>query len=211
MMPARLSDFSVQAKNLGFTLTLDTALAACTVGLVMDGVLIAGQQELLVRGHAERLVPMVQAVLEVAGNPHITRIVTTLGPGSFTGLRVALAAAQAFGLAWNCPVLGVSTVAAVAFVLKNPEGRKIIISHDAGRGQCYAQVFDANAQPLGDIQAMTADTVQAWALAEHALLSGNATADPQYPSSLAMAAMADAGRASLTLAPVYGTSWTHAA
>jgi tRNA threonylcarbamoyladenosine biosynthesis protein TsaB len=196
---------------LDCTLTLDTALAACTVGLVRAGAVVAEQQELLVRGHAERLVPMVQEVLAAAGHPAITRIVTTLGPGSFTGLRVALAAAQGFGLAWQCPVLGVSTLAAVAFALKNDAPQKILISHDAGRGQCYAQLFDAEARPLGEMRAMTAADVAAWAAAENARLSGNATPDCRYPSPVAMAAMVDAGYANASLAPIYGTSWTHAA
>jgi tRNA threonylcarbamoyladenosine biosynthesis protein TsaB len=193
------------------TLALDTALAACTAGLVQDGKLVAQQQEQLVRGHAERLVPMVQEILQAAGNPAISRIVTTLGPGSFTGLRVALAAAQAFGLAWGCDVCGVSTLAAVAFDCRNGDGQTILVSHDAGRGQSYAQLFDADANALTGFKSMPADAVAAWATTENARRTGSATPDLRFPSPLAMAAMVNAGRASRQLAPVYGTAWTHAA
>jgi tRNA threonylcarbamoyladenosine biosynthesis protein TsaB len=194
-------------------LCLDTALAACTVGIVQQGRLVAAKQELRARGHAERLILMVQEVLAEAGHPVITDIVCTLGPGSFTGLRVALSAAQAFGLAWNCPVHGVSTLQAVAFAACNAVGEKVLVTHDAGRGQCYGQLFAPDATALSVIETGDADQMDQWAKKEQARLVGEGThqgvsdVDP-FPAPCAMADMVAAGVSSKTLAPLYGTSWS---
>ncbi len=197
------------------TLTLDTSLAACSAGIVEDGRICVQAQELRARGHAERLIPMVQEILQKAGHPKISRIVTTVGPGSFTGLRVALSAAQAFGLAWQCTVHAVSTLDAVAFAARNCDGRKILVAHDAGRGQCYGQLFDADAIALSALRADSADAMIDWARSENARLIGGGTAqgdaavDP-WPAPLAMMGLVDAGRELSSLTPIYGTGWTAA-
>jgi tRNA threonylcarbamoyladenosine biosynthesis protein TsaB len=208
MMPAKSSEPSPET-----CLTLDTALAACTVGIVQGTRLLAGRQELRARGHAERLIPMVEEVLAEAQMPVITAVVATLGPGSFTGLRVALAAAEAFGLAWNCPVYGVSTLDAVAFAHRSETPKKLLISHDAGRRQCYAQLFDPDALPLSDMRTLGPDEVAHWAETENAMLAGSANSqDPAaFPAPLAMAAMVAAGRNWAARTPIYSTSWTFAA
>lgn len=196
------------------TLTLDTALAACTVGIVQGGGILAEAREMRARGHAERLIPMVEEVLRAAHHPRIGRIVTTLGPGSFTGLRVALAAAQAFGLAWDCPVHGVSTLDSVAFAASDSAaGRNILVAHDAGRGQCYGQLFDASARPCASMRTATAKDMVAWAVSADAMLVGAGTdaadtATDPWPAPLAMAGLVDMGRGTTTLTPHYGTSWT---
>jgi tRNA threonylcarbamoyl adenosine modification protein YeaZ len=200
-------------QNRVTVLCLDTALAACTVGVVQQGKIVAAKQELRARGHAERLIPMVQEVLLEAGQPVVTAIVCTLGPGSFTGLRVALSAAQAFGLAWNCPVYGVSTLQAVAYAARETGTEKILVAHDAGRGQCYGQLFAADATALSGIETGDADQMDHWAIKYQARLFGTgvdrgaAEADP-YPAVSAMSAMVAAGLGSETLAPLYGTSWS---
>ncbi len=193
-------------------LTLDTALAACTVGIVANEKLLVHKQELRARGHAERLVPMVQEALAEAGHPAIQCIITTLGPGSFTGLRVGLSAAQAFGLAWNCPVLGVSTLHAVAFAHAAKCAQKMLIAHDAGRGQYYAQLFDETAAPLADFFAAPRDEILARAEAAQAQIIGaDFSATDGYPTPFAMAGLAAAGRAHANLAPNYGAGWGTAA
>jgi tRNA threonylcarbamoyladenosine biosynthesis protein TsaB len=199
-------------QNRVITLALDTALSACTVGIVQNGIVLAQAQELRARGHAERLVMMVQEVLEAATSPQIDRVITTLGPGSFTGLRVALSAAQAFGLAWACPVLGVSTLEAVAWPARNTVSRKILVAHDAGRGQTYAQLFDSDAVSMSAQRTGLAADMYAWAAEEHAILLGGgapvtAPGYDIYPHPLAMSALIDAGRGTEKLAPLYGTTW----
>jgi tRNA threonylcarbamoyladenosine biosynthesis protein TsaB len=200
-------------QNRVTVLCLDTALAACTVGIVHQGKLIAAKQELRSRGHAERLIPMVQEVLAEAGQPVVTTIVSTLGPGSFTGLRVALSAAQAFGLAWNCSVHGVSSLQAVAYAARNIIGQKILVVHDAGRGQCYGQLFSQDAVALSDVQTGDAAQMIRWAEKDQARLVGAGTdqgekeMDP-YPAPCAMAGLVAAGHGTTTLTPLYGTSWS---
>ncbi|MCH8683992.1 tRNA (adenosine(37)-N6)-threonylcarbamoyltransferase complex dimerization subunit type 1 TsaB [Pedomonas mirosovicensis] len=131
------------------TLGLDTALSGCSAALVgEDGAVLAQRFELIARGHAERLVPMVGDLLADAGvEPgRITAIAVAQGPGSFTGIRVGLAAARAFGLAWGVPCHGVSSLAALALAGHGENAgalgeRPFLAAIDASRGQVYAQVF----------------------------------------------------------------------
>ena len=108
------------------------------------GEIVASRIETMERGHAEALLPMVRdAIAEVPGGfASITRIVTTVGPGSFTGLRVALAAARSFGLALKVPVVGVSTLTAYAAPLIAAGARSVIASAvDARHGSVFFQSF----------------------------------------------------------------------
>jgi tRNA threonylcarbamoyladenosine biosynthesis protein TsaB len=198
---------------VSITLTLDTAHAACSVGLVRSGAVLARAQELRARGHAERLIPMVQEVLCHAGNLPIERIITTLGPGSYTGLRVALAAARAFGLAWQRPVLGVSSLAALAFEVQDE--KDILVLQDAGRGMIYAQHFAADHSAIESPQTITpANAIELARKATRFTGGGLSSAQSvefgiakigvsDFPSPLAMAAMADAGLARTDLTPLY--------
>jgi len=130
-------------------LGLDTALSGCSAALVgTDGTLLSRRFELIARGHAERLVPMVGELLADAGvgPDRIAAVAVALGPGSFTGIRVGLAAARAFALAWGVPCHGVSSLAALALAglgetAAEREGKPLLAAIDASRGQVYAQVF----------------------------------------------------------------------
>src|ERR1700687_5333867 len=99
-------------------LAIDTALEACSAA-VLDterASLAARESRPMVRGHAEALLPLIARVLERAGLDvaEIDRIAVTTGPGSFTGLRVGIAAARGIALATGQPAVGVSTLAAFA-------------------------------------------------------------------------------------------------
>ena len=122
-------------------LVIDTALDACTVALVENGVCLYVRHDVMGRGQADRLVPMVADVLTEAGSPAIGTIAVSVGPGSFTGIRVGIAAAKAFGLAWDVPVIGVSTMDALAAAVEAVHPGPLVVVHDAKRAHVYVQCF----------------------------------------------------------------------
>lgn len=136
---------------LGF----DSAMNGCSAALWRDGV-CASKSEAMNSGQAERLVPMIQDVLTKAdvAFSDINLIVTTVGPGAFTGVRIALSTARALGLALDIPVKGITTtdVLAAAFfekeTLKNNENLCVLI--ETKRSDFYAQIFDANGVAQGE-------------------------------------------------------------
>lgn len=119
------------------TLVIDSATEACSVALFDDAVLVAGDFAMLGRGHAERLVPMIAAL---PGQGRADRIAVSLGPGSFTGVRVGLAAARALGLAWRAGVLGYPTLALIAAMAAGED--PVAVVNTGGHGEWFAQRFD---------------------------------------------------------------------
>ncbi len=126
-------------------LGLDTALAACSVAVTRDGEALAAASEPMLRGHQERLAPMVEEVMRAAGLPFsaLDRVGVTVGPGSFTGLRVGLAFAKGLGLALGKPCVGIGTLEALAASEPGPGLTAAVI--DARRGQVYLQAFEGGA------------------------------------------------------------------
>jgi tRNA threonylcarbamoyladenosine biosynthesis protein TsaB len=124
-------------------LVIDTCLGACQVGLFKDGRMLAGLSEPMERGHQERLAPMTAEVMAGAAFADIEKIVVTIGPGSFTGLRVGLAFAKGVQLATGAPLAGVGTLAALA---ASDEGAAAGVI-DARRGLVYVQAFE-DGEPL---------------------------------------------------------------
>lgn len=123
-------------------LVVDTALGLCTVGVfeVAQTTRPLGlRSEPMTKGHSERLGGLTRdAVAEAGGFNAIDRIAVTVGPGSFTGLRVGLAFAQGLGAALSRPVVGVSTLDALAASADAPDAAALI---DARRGQVYARFW----------------------------------------------------------------------
>jgi tRNA threonylcarbamoyladenosine biosynthesis protein TsaB len=98
----------------------------------------------MARGHAEALIPLVDRVVGAVegGFVALDRIAVTVGPGSFTGLRVGIAAARAIALAAGIPALGVTTLSAFAApVIAAGSGGLVAAAIDARHGQVYLQVF----------------------------------------------------------------------
>jgi len=121
-------------------LGLDTCLNACSVAVLDGDIVLAHASETMARGHQERLAPMAQAVMAEAGLPFskLERIGATVGPGSFTGLRVGVAFAKGLGSALGIPVVGVGVLEALA-----AEAPGLVASViDARRDQVYLQVFE---------------------------------------------------------------------
>lgn len=104
------------------------------------------------RGHAEELMPMIEAVLEEAAlSPaDLTALAVTIGPGTFTGLRSGLAAARGFALARALPLIGVTTLEAVAAPVAAEADEVIAAAFDARRAEVYLQVFDAHHLALNE-------------------------------------------------------------
>lgn len=133
-------------------LSFDTALTACSVAVVDtagDSVL-AARSEHMDRGHAEALMPMIAAEVEKAGGLEgIERIVVTVGPGSFTGIRVGLAAARALALATEKPLVGVTTLSALAAPAIAEDGdTPVVAAIDARHGRVFFQAFTPGARGL---------------------------------------------------------------
>ena len=120
-------------------LALDTSTAACTAALMeRDGTIVAERDELIGRGHAERLAPMIDEMLD----GHVpTRILIGVGPGSFTGLRVGIAAAHGMAIGWSVPLTGMNSLALLAASAPPGEG-KVAAAMAGGHGELFVQTFD---------------------------------------------------------------------
>src|SRR5437763_10687269 len=122
-------------------LAMDTALGACSAAIVADGTTLAHEHLLMARGHAEALAPMVDGLMRGArvSFAALDRIAVTTGPGTFTGQRVGLAFARALGLALKRPVIGVTTLDAMAqeALEKQPGIAWALVAADAKRGEIY--------------------------------------------------------------------------
>ena len=115
-------------------LAIDSATAACSAALIDAGQVIDERFELVGRGHAERLLPMIEELL--AGR-RPSAILVDCGPGSFTGVRVGLAAAHGLAIGWAIPLAGYSSMAAIAAA----SGAGAVALH-GGHGQLFVQSFD---------------------------------------------------------------------
>lgn len=122
------------------TLVIETATAACSVALLDDGRVVAAAHDIVGRGHAEQLLPMIAAL---PGGGRADRVLVDCGPGSFTGIRVGIAAARALGLGWGCPVAGYSSLALIAATqfAANPAWSALAVVLQGGHGEIFMQGF----------------------------------------------------------------------
>jgi tRNA threonylcarbamoyladenosine biosynthesis protein TsaB len=125
-------------------LAIDTALGACAACVTAQGAAEPLAQEAIAmeRGHAEALLPLVDRVMAKVegGFKSLDRVAVTVGPGSYTGLRVGIAAARAIGLAVRVPVVGVTTLSALLAALVAIDNRRLLAAAiDARHGHVYFQ------------------------------------------------------------------------
>jgi len=161
-------------------LVIETATAACSVALIDEGIVVASDHARVGRGHAERLMPMI-AGLPGGGRADAIRV--DCGPGSFTGIRVGLAAARALGFGWRVPVEGYSSLALIAatWFAANDEPQATVVI-EGGHGEVFVQAF-ARA-PFGPIDALRSLPAGPAIFAAHPLIGnaacqfGDAAADP---------------------------------
>jgi tRNA threonylcarbamoyladenosine biosynthesis protein TsaB len=134
-------------------LAIDTALEACSAAIFDSdaATIVASESEIMTRGHAERLMPLVDGVMRDARLDFfdLERIAVTVGPGSFTGLRVGIAAARGIGLAAGKDVVGITTLAALAapYLATGPD-RPVAATIDGRHRHVYFELFGAQAQVL---------------------------------------------------------------
>lgn len=129
-------------------LALDTSTSACTAALfAADCSLFAARDEIIGRGHAERLVPL---VAEMLGGHLPSQVLVGVGPGSFTGLRIAIAAAQGFAIGWDVPLFGMSSLALLAATA--PGDGPVAAALAGGHGELFVQQFRrAPLKPAGEV------------------------------------------------------------
>ena len=134
-------------------LAIDTALEACAAA-VLDtgrGEIVARESKAMSRGHAEALMPMIDRVMAQSGGGFdaIDRIAVTVGPGSFTGLRVGIAAARGLALATGKPAVGLTTLSAFAApLIAVDETLPVVVAIDARHEHVYLQVFGPGGRNL---------------------------------------------------------------
>lgn len=132
-------------------LAFDTSSAACTAALFERGQCIARKDEMIGRGHSERLVPMIAELLDGRSASHI---LVGVGPGSFTGIRVAIAAAHGLAIGWGAELCGMSSLALLAAGAES-QG-EVAAAVAGGHGELFVQQFAAmTAEPTFDLRNLT--------------------------------------------------------
>ena len=211
-------------------LAFDTCFDGCSVCVaeLRDAAVVAlsSRMERFETGHAERLIPMVGEAMEEArvAFGDLDRIAVTVGPGTFTGTRIGIAAARSLALATSAPTVGVSSLAVMAEVASRTiDAETLAVVTDARRGEVYAQLFsgrgdrNADSEPLvlpiddaaqiGGRGAITFVGSGAVAVAETAVRHGRdarAALPDLLPDAVALASIAAGLEASDTpLAPFY--------
>ena len=127
-------------------LVIDSATAACSVALIDGDRLVDERHAIVGRGHAEHLLPMIESLL---GTRRPAAIAVDCGPGSFTGLRVGLAAAHGLAIGWQVPLSGYSSLAVIAAAAPTADagtgdgaGDQVAVALNGGHGQIYVQTYD---------------------------------------------------------------------
>ncbi len=137
---------------------IDTAAAHCAVAVFLDGAQQAERREAMVRGHAERLFPMIESVLSEARIPvaALDAVAVCAGPGGFTGARIGVAAARGLALALGRPAVGVDWFAA----LGEDHAGAVLVALPAPQGMIHAQRYLDGAS-LGPIETLAPDAARA--------------------------------------------------
>ena len=133
------------------TLAIETASEACSVALFSGADCIANDHREIGRGHAERLISMIAALPDKG---KADRILVSLGPGSFTGVRIGIAAARALGVAWQAQVLGYPTLTLIAVMAQQMRAEPVTVCTTAGHGEWFLQNFDRSGSPQNQLMSL---------------------------------------------------------
>ncbi|NIJ19987.1 tRNA threonylcarbamoyl adenosine modification protein YeaZ [Sphingomonas naasensis] len=194
------------------TLVIETATAACSVALLHGDEVVARAHEVVGRGHAERLLPMIAALPDQGRAP---RILVDVGPGSFTGVRVGLAAALGLAIGWQAEVAGYSSLALLAATgfAAAPGSDALAVVLEGGHGEVFMQSFTAlPLAPEAPLQSLVPGAALA-ALGGRAMIGNGvrhlAALDPTLSFTETLpraedARLLPAGLARLPARPIYG-------
>lgn len=165
--------------SVPITLAIDTAAPRLQLGLLLADGRVDTSVDEIATGHAELIFARIAELLARNGVDYadLGRVVTTTGPGSFTGLRIGLSAARGIGLARGIPVVGVSSLVALSLSAEGPS----TVLLDARRGEAYFQSFAGPAQPVtrGDLLPM--------AIAQAAIVPGTTLIESPFIDIAALA------------------------
>ena len=151
-------------------LVIDSATEACSVALIDGNGLLDERHEVVGRGHAERLVPM---IAELLGTRRPRGLLVDCGPGSFTGVRVGLAAAHGLSIGWRIPLSGYSSMALIAAGARE---REIAVALHGGHGQLFVQSYGRDPlMPLDDLRSLLPEDAAAAVTAQRVYGSGAET------------------------------------
>lgn len=147
-------------------LSIDTAGVDCSAA-VYDAsakTLLSAVTEEIGKGHAERLMAVIDQALDEAAVDlrAVKKIAVVIGPGSFTGIRVGVAAARGLALSLGIECVGVTTLETLAasYLAGSQSGAPVVVAMDAKRDEIYAQAFSADGRPLGLAEALSAEAVE---------------------------------------------------
>ncbi|MGR6466983.1 tRNA (adenosine(37)-N6)-threonylcarbamoyltransferase complex dimerization subunit type 1 TsaB [Rhizobium sp. PAMB 3182] len=162
-------------------LALDTAGVDCSAALYDSDTdeVLAEVSETIGRGHAERLMSFVETCVDQSGLTldHVDRIAVTIGPGSFTGIRVGVAAARGFALALGVPAVGVSTLAVLAAKeIEAGGGDAVTAAIDAKRGEIYLQAFNSQGVASTEAVVVSVEDARTTAAAFEGRITGSGAA-----------------------------------
>ncbi len=178
-------------------LAFDTTAPACSVAIVKDGAALVRLREAMDQGQAEALMPMIERAMADArvGYSDLDRIAVTIGPGSFTGVRVGLSTARALGLAAGKPVIGVSSLTVLAAGIPTMERERhstILAAIDTKRGDLYVQSFESKSSaPKSEPAAIPIAELAQWSRDGNALVVGDGTSEVTKVLTGATASIAD--------------------
>jgi N6-L-threonylcarbamoyladenine synthase len=169
-------------------LALDTSAAACDVAVLSGTEVLAHRKEVMNKGQAERLLPLCEEILASVGAnvSDLTAIGVGIGPGNFTGIRIAVAAARGLALGLKIPAAGVSAFEALRLGFDGP----CVCTVDARRAQAYVQEF-SEVCAVGEPAIRPLSTLEACGLP----IIGAGGRDPTYPLSVAIGKIAADRRA----------------
>ena len=161
-------------------LAIDTAGSGCFAAVYDSGTgtVLASAGADIGRGHAEQLMGFIDEALVASGKvlADIHRIAVTVGPGSFTGIRVGVAAARGFALSLGIRSVGISTLDVLASAhLETARDGPVLAAIDAKRGEVYTRLFAADGKPMGEPEALSIADAKALAAKFAADIVGSAT------------------------------------